>query len=317
MNMNKEDLLQELAIKVNLGEISREEVTARLQSVRPTSGNGVDSEGSHFNVTKMLYVLGGAIVIVGIGIFIARIWTDIGSLGRIAVTLGLGLTLALIGSLLFKKEKGGDIGSVFHFLGGFLISGGATVALSEFNIKNDWAFVATSATTFLFYMLLSGFHKRAILTFFAIANATSTIYLILNAIIGGPFRGTFQIEDIYKYTTILIGISYILLAYAFKTGWSSKLIGALYFFGSIFFLSPAFTNIFDSMFWQFIYLIFLSVGFSASVYIRSRIVLIFSTIFLLAYISYITSEYFADSIGWPISLVILGLSFIGLGYASI
>jgi hypothetical protein len=42
-----------------------------------------------------------------------------------------------------------------------------------------------------------------------------------------------------------------------------------------------------------------------------------STGFLIAHVTFITGEYFADSMGWPISLVILGLVFIGLGYASI
>jgi uncharacterized integral membrane protein len=42
-----------------------------------------------------------------------------------------------------------------------------------------------------------------------------------------------------------------------------------------------------------------------------------STIFLLAHVSFITSEYFADSLGWPITLVILGFVFIGLAYFSV
>jgi len=50
---------------------------------------------------------------------------------------------------------------------------------------------------------------------------------------------------------------------------------------------------------------------------RSRSILVMSTLFLIAHVSYITGEYFADSLGWPISLVILGFVFIGLGYVSI
>ena len=58
-------------------------------------------------------------------------------------------------------------------------------------------------------------------------------------------------------------------------------------------------------------------GVFLSVYMKSRSVLIASTLFLVAHVVYITSEYFADSLGWPISLVLLGFVFIGLGYGSV
>jgi len=58
-------------------------------------------------------------------------------------------------------------------------------------------------------------------------------------------------------------------------------------------------------------------GLALAAYLKSRIVLTVSTLFLIAHVSYITSEYFADSVGWPLVLVILGFVFIGLGYISI
>ena len=54
-----------------------------------------------------------------------------------------------------------------------------------------------------------------------------------------------------------------------------------------------------------------------SVYLKSKIILLMSTIFLIVHVSYITGEYFADSLGWPVVLVLLGFVFMGLGYASI
>jgi len=75
--------------------------------------------------------------------------------------------------------------------------------------------------------------------------------------------------------------------------------------------------VFDSELWQFLYFLVIFGGLYLSIYLKSQIILVMSTIFLIAHISYITSEYFADSLGWPISLVILGFIFIGLGYASV
>lgn len=317
--MNKEELLQELSAKISTGEISREEVVGRF-NFAPTTQQ-ISDEGtkrfSHFSVTKMLYVLGAAIVIIGIVIFVAQIWDDIGSFGRIAVTLGLGLLIAAVGSMLLKQKPDDNIGPIFHFIGGMLIPGGAVVTLSELSIDSDWTMAVTFAGIFVFYLFLNAIQKHAILTFFAIANGTATIYLILNAIVGGPFRGWFGIKDIYQYLTMAIGASYLFLAHAFRGGWNKYLIGALYFFGITGFLGATFSQVFDSVPWQLFYFLIVLGGLFLSVYMKSRSILVMSTLFLIAHVSYITSEYFSDSLGWPISLVILGFVFIGLGYASI
>lgn len=317
--MDKEELLQELSSKVSVGEISREEVMSRLNIAPTIQREDEESEKktSRFSVTKMLYVLGAAIVIIGIVIFVAQIWDGIGSFGRISVTLGLGLLIAAIGSVLLKQKPGDDIGPIFHFIGGMLIPGGAVVTLFELGVDGDWAFAITFGVIFAFYLLLNVTHKHAILTFFAIANGTAAIYLVLNALSGGPFKGWFGIGDIYQYLTMAIGASYLLLAHAFRSGWNKHLIRALHFFGITGFLGAAFWQVFDSVPWQLLYFLIVLGGLFLAVYMRSRSILVMSTLFLIAHVSYITSEYFADSIGWPISLIILGFVFIGLGYASI
>ena len=318
--MNKEELLQEISNKISTGEISREEAISRFGFAPPVQSE-VKAENlknsTPFSVTKMLYVLGAAIVVIGIVIFVHQIWYDIGSFGRILVTLGLGFLITAIGSMLLKNKPEDTIGTVFHFIGGMLIPGGAVVTLSELNLDSgDWTIAITFGVIFAFYLLLNAVHKNAILTFFAIANGTATVYLILNAVVGGPFEGRFE-RDIYQYTTMAMGASYLLLAHAFRDGWNKKLIGALYFFGITGFLGAAFSQVFDSVPWQMLYFLIVIGGLALSVYMRSRSILVMSTLFLIGHVSYITSEYFANSLGWPISLVILGFVFIGLGYVSI
>ena len=50
---------------------------------------------------------------------------------------------------------------------------------------------------------------------------------------------------------------------------------------------------------------------------KSQAFLIWGTIFLMVYLLKITSEYFSKGFGWPLALVMLGLSLIGVGYMSI
>lgn len=314
--MNKEELFQELSFKISNGEISREELINNfgLNNEKPLE---VNKKESNFSITKMLYVLGAAIVIIGIVTFVSQIWYDIGSFGRILVTLGLGLLFTAIGSVLLKDKPEEKLGSVFQFMGGVLIPGGAIVTLLEI-YKDDISLMLSAITSgiiFLFYLALNSVHKSPILTFFAIANGTAFVYLLVGALDEASAFG-FDF-DLYAYLTMVMGISYLLLAHNFCEGWNRKLVGFLYFFGSVGFLGAAFSQVFDSGFWEVIYFFLVMGGLLLAVYMKSLSILIVSTLFLVAHISYITGEYFADSLGWPISLVILGFMFIGLGYISI
>ncbi|MDD3896513.1 MAG: DUF2157 domain-containing protein [Candidatus Peribacteraceae bacterium] len=312
--MEKEALLQELAAKVRSGELRPDEVLHRLK-LSPARKEKTEAV-TRFSVAKMLYIIGATIVVIGILFFVSQIWSDIGAFGRIIVTLGLGLLLTALGSMLLTKKPQDTIGTVFHAIGGMLIPGGALVTLSELSVEtfSVWPVAITFGVIFGFYLALNAIHKSPVLTFFAIANGTAFTYLLVEAIVSGSFN---QHEDLYAYLTMVIGISYLLLAHAFRDGWNSVLLGVLSFFGITGFLGAGYSQVFDSVPWQLLYFLLVGGGFALAVYSRNRSILVMSTVFLIAHVSYITSEYFADSIGWPISLVLLGFFFVGLGYASI
>ena len=267
-------------------------------------------------MTKMLYVLGAAIIVIGIIILVGQIWDDLGALGRIVITFGLGMLFAVLGSVLLKQKPNEKLGAVFHAIGGMLIPGGTLVLLSELNVETVslWPVAISFGVIFIFYLLLNSVFRNAILTFFAIANGTAFTYLLVESIIDGKF---YENRDVHAYLTMAIGISYLLLARVFKAGKNKRLVGFLYFFGIAGFLSAAFSRVFDSELWQFAYFFIIFAAMFLSVYLKSRSILAISTLFLIAHITYITNEYFADSLGWPLSLVLLGFIFIGLGYASV
>lgn len=317
--MQTNELIEELKLKVANGEVSREELSSRLglSQITTVSSTSYKSEATtHFSVTKMLYILGEAIVVIGIIIFIAQMWNDMSPFSHIVITLGLGLLFAALGSVLLKKQPQTDLGTVFHFMGGMLIPSGSLVLLDELNVGIDepWVVAGTFFSIFVFYMLLNKIHKNALLTFFAILHATITTYLVLYAMVDD---GSLWVDSLYQYLTMILGVSYLLLAHAFKDGWNSKLIGALNFFGITGFLGAGFSLALDSGIWEVFYFLVLFGCLFLSVYLKSRTILIMSTVFLLIHVSYITGEHFADSIGWPLSLVFLGFVFIGLGYSSI
>ena len=316
--MNKDELLQELSFKVARGEVTREEVakTLGLSVPTPLHEMGKEETKKYFSITKILYVLGISVAVLGIIFFAAEIWYDIGSWGRILITLGMGLFLALIGSLLLNQKPESYLGQVFHVIAGTLIPGGALVTLYELGSGTDslWPVTITIGIITLFYFLVTVFHRTAVLTFFTIANATAFIYLLVQSILVTSYYTNF---DVYAYLTMIIGVSYLLMSYSFRGTWNKDLAGVLNFFGIAGFMGAAFSRVFESDLWEFLFFLVAIGGLALAVYIKSRSILVVSTLFLIAHFVYITNEYFANSIGWPISLVILGFVFIALGYMSI
>lgn len=308
IKMTKQDLLQELSIKMRMGEISKEDLSSLLKAELKQSI-------FKFSVTKMFYFLGAAIVIIGIVIFVAQIWEDLGSFGHILVTLGVGFLLTFLGSIIIKDKQDDMLGSVFHALGGVLIPGGAMVTLMEiasFDPKPIHIAIIFSIISML-YVLLNLIHKTPVLTLFTIANMTATIGAIIMSVNEvAPFTDTQ-----FSYIAIIIGISYLILGQSFRNTWNSILTRPLYFASTFIIFTTTFELIYDSTLWEILYPFLALSGVYLSVYLRSKTILVVSTLALLAFISYVTGEYFADSIGWPLSLVILGFIFIGLGYTSI
>ncbi len=314
-SMNKQYLLKELRNELAKGTITEEEILLNLHIEKDasTKSSGITS---YFTGAKMLYIIGGVIVVTGIITLISQMWDALNSPLRILITLGLGLLLTGSGSVLLKKKPEDMIGLVFQAMGGALIPGGALVTLHELSTGLDtvWPVAIAFGAITAFYLLLNAAHKNALLTFFAITNGTAFLYLLTDAVLSTPF---YQNGSFYAYLTMVIGASYLLLAYAFREGWNQKLSRALYLFGTLGFLGAAFSRVFDSGFWQIFYFFILGASVLLSVYLKKRTILVLSMLFLVAHVSYITGKYFADSLGWPLALVILGFVFIGLGFATV
>jgi len=158
----------------------------------------------------------------------------------------------------------------------------------------------------------------------------SEIFIIFSIIFGTWFYYSFlkfligsipNSADFYKYSTLVIGVVYVLLGYFFsKRSWRS-LSGVLYTFGSLAFLGAVFAlsgwkpN--QSVLWELLLPILIFGVLSLSVFLKSKSFLTFGTLYLMAYIIKITTEYFTEGLGWPLALVIAGLALIATGWFAI
>ena len=115
-----------------------------------------------------------------------------------------------------------------------------------------------------------------------------------------------------NWAALLTGGCTMSAAYGLQqAGRQPRLAGLAYLFGSI----MAYTGLFDLVRKTPVELLYFAVTASmlyACVILQSRALLLTTVLAMLGYIGYFTAQHFVDSLGWPISLVLMGVAFMGV-----
>jgi hypothetical protein len=110
----------------------------------------------------------------------------------------------------------------------------------------------------------------------------------------------------------------MVLAWSFSGTERDGLSGPLYAFGSLAFLGSTLAlggwKPSQNAFWELALPGLVFGVLYLSVHLRSKALLTFGSLFLGAYLAKITGEYFSDSMGWPLALIVLGLLLMGVGF---
>lgn len=120
-----------------------------------------------------------------------------------------------------------------------------------------------------------------------------------------------------NWASLITGVCVMLTAYGLqKEGRYHRLIGLNYFIGSIMFYSGLFDLVQDTPV-ELLYLAVTAAILYACVVLQSRALLLTTVIAMLAFIGYFSAEHFANSLGWPVTLVLIGVAFLGVGTIAI
>lgn len=115
------------------------------------------------------------------------------------------------------------------------------------------------------------------------------------------------------WAALLTGASVMSAAYGLhKDGRQLRLSGLGYLIGS----ALAYSGLFDLLRQTPVELLYFAVTAAmlyACVRLQSRALLLTTVLAMLGFIGYFTAQHFVDSLGWPISLVLMGVAFIGVG----
>ena len=323
--MDKQQIITFIEGQLATGKITKTDLlnltnggmpTSQSVSVEAKTQPVTSKEETSSNLTHIFYGIGAIIAIVGVCILVAQNWEEIGFGGRILVTLGIAL-LTYLGGMILRNPEQKVISQVMFVLSAVLSPLGAYVLLNEAKIDFSWsAQIWTAIVLFIIFGVALFVSKKNILVLLNVAFATWAYYSFIVKVLGNSYDA-----DLFKWAGILLGTAYILIAYGSGSVWTASdeadakekksITNVLYGLGTLFVLGAGITI---GGFFNIVFIALIFGAFYGSVYLKSRAMLILGGLFLMAHIIKLTSEYFADTIGWPVALIIVGFLVIGVGY---
>lgn len=293
----KEDALQDIVSLAKHNNISLDEIKHAIEAAPPLA-----SKPSSSVLSKLFGYIGGIFVFAGIGVFISMYWDDFGSAARVIVTLGTGFVAFIMGLACLYDKRYERAATPLFLMAPLLQPTGILVMLQEYSSGGDAHYGILLMSIFMLIQQGTTFwaKRRTVLAF-------STI------LFGCIFFSTlFDLWDMNeKLIGIVIGGSIMCVAYALNQSRHLTIAPFWYFVGSVILMWSVFDAVENTPF-ELIYLGLAALLIFLSTYVRSRTLLLVGTLAMLAYIGYYTAKHFANTLGWPIALVIIGIALIGM-----
>jgi hypothetical protein len=253
-------------------------------------------------LVRVLGFLGGTFVFAGIGVFIALQWDSMNSAARVVVTLGSGL-VALVLAVLSSRDARFDKATTPLFLmAAALEPMGMLVAFDEFGSGGDWRWAS---------LVTSGALTVQFAAIFGSVRQSTPLFMCI--LFGTLFWWTaFDLLDMSDtFVALILGGSMLLTAAGVDRTSHHDITPVWYLLGGAAFLY----GLFDAVEHTPFEISFLAVaaGFVyLSVALHSRMLLFVATLGVLSYTAWFTQQHFANSVGWPIALILFGMFMIGL-----
>lgn len=129
---------------------------------------------------------------------------------------------------------------------------------------------------------------------------------------GGLFEHITTITSA-NWASLITGLCVISAAYGFQKAEQHQRLASIgYFIGSIMAYSGLFDLVQNTSF-ELLYLAVTASVLYICLVLQSPALLLTTVIAMLSFIGYYSAEYFANSLGWPITLVLMGVAFLGVG----
>ncbi len=251
---------------------------------------------------RILGYLGGIFIFAGLSVFISMNWETMNTAARIIITLGSGLAVFIMALVASADERYTRLKTPLFLIAAALQPTGILVAIDEFSSAGDWHFaVMITAGIMAFQQATVFWQKRETTLLF-----TSLLFTLWF------FGVTLDLVNVdEEFIALILGASTLSFCVGLERTPYRGLNPFWYLAGSAMF----YHGLFEWVEHTVVELVFLALacgGIFLSTWVRSRTLLLTSTLAILAYIGYFSYEHFQDSLGWPLVLVMLGVVFIAL-----
>jgi hypothetical protein len=293
----RDDALAEIVDIAQRNRISAEDISEAL------SGSATEDPGTGSGIVRrLLAYIGGIFVFAGIVVYIGMFWDEMNSAARIIITLGSGLVALVLAMLMLKQDRFAKAATPLFLTAAWLQPTGMLVAFEELGSGGDpqHAALATTLVMLAQNVLILPRYRRSTLVFLALGFGVLSCWNLFDLL---------NMDD--ELNLLVTGASLMLVSYGIDKTRHAVITPFWYFLGSASFLWASFDLIEDTPV-HILYLGITAFMIYVSTLARSRTLLFCSTLAMMGYLGYFTGQYFVDSIGWPIALVVMGLILIGL-----
>lgn len=252
---------------------------------------------------KVIIYIGAAFIFMGICVFIGMMWDDLNSVARIILTLGSGFIAYVLGLMSLNDSKYGKAATPLLLVGAAVQPTGLFVFMDEYLPKSGD--IALAATVVCGLMTLQQFitflaTQRTCLLFFSLFFFYATTYSAISWADVDPPEGM-----------LAMGLSLLTVCWGLRKSPHNTILPFFYFGGATMTAAAAFDILEDTPIDTA--MIAVSAGLIyLSALAASRTLLTVGVLSLLAFLGYFTDEYFADTIGWPLAMILFGLMMIGI-----
>ncbi len=293
----KEEALQDIISLAKHNNITLDEITHAMQTAPVLA-----SKPSSSVLSKLFGYIGGIFVFAGISVFISMYWDDFGSAARVIVTLGVGLVAFIMALVCLYDKRYERAATPLFLIASILQPTGILVMLQEYSSGGD---VRHGLMFMSAYMLI-----QQAATFWAKRCTVLAFSAILfGCILFANLFDTWGFDE--ELIGTIIGVSLLCIAYALNQSKHLAIAPFWYFVGGVILMWSVFEAVENSPF-ELIYLGLAALLIFLSTVVRSRSLLSVGTLAMLIYIGYYTAKHFANTLGWPIALVIIGIGLIGM-----
>ncbi len=323
--MNKQQLLSQLQLGLQRNIIKPEDVNSILRFYNLSSPNLTNVENKKgLDFGKIFSLIGGLVVFLGFASLVGIYWRDMNSIMKVISTLGVGLFIFSIGSYLTIETKQRFTSLALHLIPPILISYGLSILVFDVIFGNSAPYGLMLIFSFLISFLVFGLYFAAdywipskLFSFVAwIAGTTAYWYFVFFMI------DTLHISNFLLYENkifAIFGLIYCSLIFGIlylnDNNNSKKVFNDIVTFGAVsYLLCNIFWFISNNFILETLFGLVLFLTIYLSVKINKVAILLSGIIGIVFYIGYMSSRYFHDTLGWPISIIIIGLGLIGSGY---